>query len=63
VKSSFLTKFKVSLITLGGVNEVVLIVLVFTVQNLTFSGRSAPFGTVMSIGVVSKVHQFVQSGI
>jgi hypothetical protein len=30
---------------------------------LTFSGRSAPFGTVMSMFVVAKVHQFVQSGI
>jgi hypothetical protein len=32
-------------------------------DNLNFSGRSAPFGTVMSMVAVAKVHQFVQSGI
>jgi hypothetical protein len=30
---------------------------------LNFSGRSAPFGTAMSMVVVAKVHRFVQSGI
>jgi hypothetical protein len=30
---------------------------------LTFSSRSAPFGTAMSMVVVAKVHQIVQLGI
>jgi hypothetical protein len=30
---------------------------------LTFSGRSAPFGTALSMVVAAKVHQIVQSGI
>jgi hypothetical protein len=33
------------------------------IMTLTFSVQSAPFGTLMSMVVMAKVHQFVQSGI